>query len=278
MIKVSVIITCYNLGEYINDAVTSVLKQDFNYFEIIIVNDGSTDQITLHELSKIRDPKIKIFHTANQGLALARNHGIEQSNGEFICCLDADDMYHPNFLSKTVSLLEKDKDIGFVTTWVQLFGNEEWIWQTGDYNPAMLCVQNIVHVASLYRRECWEKVGGYLINLDGYEDWNFWISIVQYGYKWKCVKEPLFYYRKRGNSLITFADLKRPEFKKRMVKNNKKIFIENIEFILYEYEILLQQKNEIIRNKDHTINHLNNSMENKIGNFILKPIRRILKR
>ncbi|HXM47111.1 MAG TPA: glycosyltransferase family A protein [Pyrinomonadaceae bacterium] len=81
MPKVSVIIPCYNHGSYIDEAVDSVLAQTFPDFEIIIVNDGSTDQETVQKLADFNQPQTTVLHTANQGLAAARNSGIQNSTG-----------------------------------------------------------------------------------------------------------------------------------------------------------------------------------------------------
>src|SRR4030066_1926561 len=131
MPRVSVIMPCYNLGQYLNEAVESVLSQTFQDFEIIIVNDGSTDEFTNKLLANYNKPKTRVLTTDNEGLPSARNNGIKISSGEYICCLDADDKYHPEFLEKTVPVLMNDMahEYGFVTTWAQFFGNQNYIWK-----------------------------------------------------------------------------------------------------------------------------------------------------
>ena len=91
MMKVSVIIPCYNQGQYIEEAVKSVLAQTYQNFEIIIVNDGSTDEFTNKLLSDYDKQKTKVLHTDNQGLASARNNGIKVAKGKYILPLDADE-------------------------------------------------------------------------------------------------------------------------------------------------------------------------------------------
>ncbi len=234
MPKVSVIIPCYNLGQYLEEAVDSVLNQTYQDFEIIIVNDGSTDEFTVNLLKNYQKPKTTLLNTKNQGLPSARNYGIEHSSGEYVCCLDADDKFHPKYLEKTLQKLVKDKkkEFGFVTTWVELFGNENRIWETGNYNPEQLSFENIIHVASLFRRICWDKVNGYAKNLVGYQDWNFWLSIISEGFKWICIKEPLFYYRIRKNSMVSGSNKKRNILFKRIITNNIKFYNKNVKEIL----------------------------------------------
>jgi len=237
MPKVSVIIPCYNLGAFLDEAVESVLGQSFEDFEIVIVNDGSTDQLTIQMLQKYDKPRTKVLWTENQGLPSARNNGIRASEGAYVCCLDADDKYHPDFLAKTMEVLERDlsEKIGFVTTWAQVFGEENRVWMTTGYDPARLALENVVHVASLFRRTCWEKVGGYAPNLrDGYEDWNFWLSIVARGYRWDCVKEALFCYRKRKQSMVASSDLKRGRLFSTIIENNASFYQQHLAEILLE--------------------------------------------
>lgn len=237
MPEVSVIIPCYNLGQYLDEAVDSVLSQSFQDYEIIIVNDGSTDDYTNRLLAEYNKPKTTILWTPNQGLPSARNTGIEAAKGTLICCLDADDKYHPEFLSKTVSVMKSDrnKEIGFVTTWLKVFGDEDYVWHTQGYNPIRLAIENIVHVSSLFRKECWEQVGGYALNLrDGYEDWNFWIAITALGYQWLCLDEILFYYRKRGQSMLSSSNRKRDQLFSTIIDNNISFYNKNFNRILSE--------------------------------------------
>src|SRR5690606_16337708 len=89
--KVSVVVTCYDLGRFLDEAVGSVLAQTYRDFEILIVDDGSTDPLTLELLAGYRRPRTTVVRTANHGLPAARNEGIRRTDGEFVCCLDADD-------------------------------------------------------------------------------------------------------------------------------------------------------------------------------------------
>lgn len=238
--KISVIIPCYNYGKYIWEAVNSVLSQSLQDFEVIIVDDGSSDEETKKILDDINHPKIKLIRTANQGLAMARNTGIKESRGEYICCLDADDKIAPEYLEKSCAILDTDieKKIGFINPWVQLFEDSNEIWKTGDYNLGKLALHNEVAVASVFRKEVWEKVGGYNPNMkEGYEDWNFWISVCSIGYIWKNIKEPLFYYRVRNNSMISKSRLYHNKLYNQLILNNEKFFRENIDTIVSEINI-----------------------------------------
>lgn len=259
---VSVIIPCYNLGQYLDEAVDSVLAQTYRDFEIIIVNDGSTDEFTNRLLADYDKPKTRVLTTRNQGLSAARNNGIRIAAGEYICCLDADDKYHPQFLEKTVRILDADsnRSVGFVTTFVQVFGESEDIWHCSDYRPFRLVVENLIQVASLFRRECWEKVGGYATNLTAYEDWNFWLAIVGRGYEWRSIREPLFFYRDRPGSMMKRAEAERLELKRTVNANNLDFIRDHLLDVLTEYDHDHYTFADFYRSARETISHLESTV------------------
>lgn len=112
MIKISIIIPVFNKENYIQTAIESVLSQSFKDFEIIIVNDGSTDN-TLEVLSSLTDKRIRIINQSKSGVSLARNRGIIEANGEYICFLDADDLFFGEKLSENFYLATK-KNLDFI--------------------------------------------------------------------------------------------------------------------------------------------------------------------
>ncbi len=242
--KVSVVIPCYNLGRYLDEAVDSVLAQTYEDYEIIVINDGSTDASTNARVEAQRaKPRCTVYVTENQGLPATRNYAIERAAGAYVCCLDADDMLHKDFLKECVAVLDADAEdaLGFVTTTAKVFGAQKAYWPCSDYDPTRLMVENPIHVASLFRRRCWEEVGGYAVNLSGFQDWNFWISIVAKGYRWTLVKRPLFLYRVREGSMIETSEQKRAELKRQIVANNLDFFRERAADALDAYERLLSQ-------------------------------------
>lgn len=203
--RVSVIIPCFNLGRYLEEAVDSVLAQTFQDFEIIIVNDGSTDEMTNTLLADFKRPRTQVLFTEHRGLPAARNLAIEESRGRYISALDADDKFHPLFLEKTISLLEANPSVAFVSTWIEIFGSENWIWRQESCDFPKLLAECVVLTASPVRREAIEAVGGYDSRLfsEGDEDWDLWISLVEKGFCGTIVPEVLFFYRRRPGSMST---------------------------------------------------------------------------
>jgi len=207
-VTVTVIVPCYNLGRYVEEAIDSVLAQTFTDFEVIVVNDGSTDDHTNDVLRSLRRPRTTVLTTANQGLPAARNHAIERAKGKYICALDADDKLHPRFLEKTVSVLENDPSVTFVSTWVECFGLESWTWSQERCDFPKLLAECVVLTASPVRREAVEAVGGYDTEryLFGSEDWDLWITLVERGHRGTIIPEVLFYYRQREGSMRRAAE------------------------------------------------------------------------
>jgi hypothetical protein len=203
--SVSVVIPCYNLGVYLAEAVDSVLAQTWQDFEIIIMDDGSSDEFTCLVLDTIRQPKTRLIRQPNRGLAATRNAGILQAQGRFICCLDADDRLVPDFLKRAVDVLDREPETGFVSSFYIGFDEStEPVNYTSCGFPELL-TENRAMVSSLFRKEAWNEVGGYCETFPYFEDWDFWISLVEAGWGCVVIPEVLFEYRVRLNSMYQKA-------------------------------------------------------------------------
>jgi glycosyltransferase involved in cell wall biosynthesis len=112
---VSVVIPCFNYGRFLPEAVDSVLSQGVTDLEVIIVDDGSTDE-TPEVVARLTDPRIRAYRFQNGGNSAARNHGIELARGEFLAFLDADDRWLPGKLERQLALLEAEPGVGMVFT------------------------------------------------------------------------------------------------------------------------------------------------------------------
>jgi glycosyltransferase involved in cell wall biosynthesis len=214
--KVSVIIPCYNLGPYLVEAVESVFAQTMQDFEILVVDDGSTDAGTLRVLRYFKRPRTRLLRIANRGLPGARNHAIAHAEGRYLCALDADDRLHPTFLEKTTALLDADPSLAFVSTWLEVFGAESWLWKPPSCELPALLAECVVLTASPVRREAVAAVGGYDERLfgEGEEDWDLWLSLLENGERGTILPEILFYYRRRPGSMSALCN--RGEVRRRL--------------------------------------------------------------
>ena len=205
---VSIIVPCYNQAKYLKESLSSVLNQSYTNWECIIVNDGSPDNVDeIAENWTQKDNRFKYVKKENGGLSSARNAGIKNCNGEFILPLDADDILDEMYLEKLVPILEEDKSLGIVSCYSKFFyGNKENIVHElkpeGTTYHALL-FENVLIATSLFRKKCWDEVSGYDENMkNGFEDWEFWLAITSSGWKYKIVKQFLFYYRKQKKSML----------------------------------------------------------------------------
>lgn len=204
--KLSVIIPCYNLGEYLDEAVDSVLEQTYQNFEIIIVNDGSTDTFTNRLLENYSRPRVSVIQAENRGPGAARNAGIRIATGTYLCALDADDKLQPTYFEKAIKVLDENDSLTFVSCWVQTFGDEDWVWKQDFCDLPTLLGECTIATPALVRKAAVLAVGGYDESRTqwGIEDWVLWISLVEQGYRGIILPEVLFYYRKRHGSLSAF--------------------------------------------------------------------------
>jgi len=230
--SVSIIIPCYNQGHYISEALESVIRQTYQNWEAIIVNDGSTDS-TSHFVREFiqKHPSLDIFllEKENGGLARARNYGIEHARGKFILPLDSDDKIDSRMLEKCVHVLEENTSVSIVYTDQQNFGLNGNLLTTRNYNFKKLLDDNHLVYCSLYRREIWEKVNGYKPCMKwGYEDWEFWIATGEKGYYGIRIPEPLFFYRVRDSSMYSNALAHDLELHAQIVINHPNLFSANV--------------------------------------------------
>ena len=119
---VSVIVPCFNLGHYLHETVDSVLSQTVDNYEILVGDDGSTDEDTRRLLTTFSRPKTRVFRYVHQGLAATRNALIGEARGTYVCALDADDRLHPTFLERTIAEFVADPQLTFVSPHLQMFG------------------------------------------------------------------------------------------------------------------------------------------------------------
>ena len=199
----SVIISLFDKEEFVGQCIESVLAQTHKDIEIIVVNDGSTDNS--YEVAR-RYP-VKIVNLSNRGQSGARNAGVLNSSGNAILPLDADDWISPEYLDRTLPLMVDG--VGIVSTDMEIFG------KTTGYVPAKILTlkeefaYNEIPVCSLINRKAFLESGGYTSKVDGYEDWNLWIDILKRDWKMAIVNEPLFHYRFLGNAANFRAEQKR---------------------------------------------------------------------
>ncbi len=211
---VSIVMCAFNAARYIRETIDSVLAQTFTDFELIIVNDGSSDQ-TVEIVHSYSDARIVLLEQQNAGPAAARNTALKQASGNYLAILDSDDLWLSHYLETMLGIFKTDSNIDFVYPNAELFGTPSWNGKRFmDRDPSSLPVtldklisrECNVFISSVFKREIIDQVGGFDISLRGSEDLDLWLRICQAGYNFTFTTEVLAKYRKRDDSLSSGSE------------------------------------------------------------------------
>ncbi len=230
-VDVSIIIPCYNQGATLGETLKSVAAQSYRRFETLVINDGSSDPQTLAVLDGIERGGTRVLHTDNQGLASARNNGIRAARGKYILPLDADDCIGVSYLEKAVAVLESRPKVGIVYCRAETFGEIQGPWEIPPYSLERMLLDNIIFCSAVFRRKDWEAVGGYDPKMEfGWEDYDFWLSLIERGVEVYRIPEVLFYYRVTAGSMVRTKSLEQKvDMFVRVFQKHRRLFEENID-------------------------------------------------
>jgi len=203
---VTVVIPFYNLGPFVEEAVDSALSSDFNDFDVLIINDGSTDEKSLSVLQNLeerRDSRIQVLHKENEGLSLARNYGAHKAKGEYLCFLDADDALLPGFLPRAVALFQRYPNVHIIASWARFFGAKKGIWASWNLEFPYLLAHNLIIPICMVRKDAFLSFGANKASMSyGLEDYEAWIGMVAEGCGGIAIPEVLTRYRVREDSMF----------------------------------------------------------------------------
>jgi glycosyltransferase involved in cell wall biosynthesis len=257
---ISIIIPCYNHGIYIDEAIKSVEEYKSDNYEIIIINDGSTDEFTNMRLTELKNEGYNVIFQENQGLGKTRNNAIRLAKGKYILPLDADNLILPDYIIKSINILETNPHISIVYSDRQCFGNLVEIINVGDFSKEKIIDHNYIDACAVFRKSLWEQVGGYdeIMPIQGWEDWDFWLLAIENNAKFCYISEILFKYRVVENSMIHKLNaLNTDELHKYIYKKHSILFIEEL-------------KNKISK-LENQVNNIRNSKAYRLGKFLLRP-------
>jgi glycosyltransferase involved in cell wall biosynthesis len=210
---VSVIIPAYNHGSYLPRSVSSVLAQTYTEYEVIVIDDGSTDDTPACVAGFI--DQIRYHHQENSGLGAARNKGLALARGEYVQFLDADDSIAPEKFEMQVPALAADESISVVySDYANLDSNQQMFGETssplspGESPLWRLIRENFMPVHSpLVRRESLLKEGGFDESRDAQEDWDLWLRLASRGHKFQYYPGVFAYYHRDGSRMTSNSDL-----------------------------------------------------------------------
>ena len=199
--EISVVIPVYNTGTILEETIQSVLSQTFTDFELIIIDDGSTDRITLELLDSQNDPRIRVVHQTNGGVAVARNRGISEACGKYIAFMDHDDLFLPEKLAVLRGLFDETPEAVLAFSPVMPFGEDVSRYinlETIDYlSSRQLLRRNLIYSMScvMIKKETLDRFN---IRLDKScvpcDDWDFYLQLSWHGV-FRCVQTPMVKYR-----------------------------------------------------------------------------------
>ncbi len=202
----SIVVPYYNMGHYIDETIQSILASDYAEKEIIIVNDGSTDEHSKKKLEEYKIlPQVTIINTPNEGLGATRNKGAQKAKGQYLAFLDADDKVEKTYYSKAVRVLSEYENVHFCGAWIQYFDKSERIWPAFSPEPPLILYHNMVNSSALiFKKESFLNAGGNANGMlfQGLEDYEAVIANLSKGYGGVILPELLFHYRIRNNSMI----------------------------------------------------------------------------
>ncbi|HHX58662.1 MAG TPA: glycosyltransferase [Candidatus Moranbacteria bacterium] len=280
----SIIIPCYNLGDLLPKAVKSAMKQTLENIEVIVVDDASPDKKTQKVLDEI-EKEVKVIRLKeNGGVSVARNAGIEASQGKYILCLDADDHIEPTYLEKAFNIFESDKNVGIVSCWLKSFGSTDAVWTPEDKVEIRDALINPpVHTASCFRKKDWQEGGIYDPKLRGFEDWDHWLRIMKIRPLVRVIPEFLFNYYVRSGSKVETSNRNSFELTSRIIENHEDLYQRYFSYVIAKkQEIFALNVNEmrakelelesvvnLLRQKNEEIELIKNSKFWKLREFYL---------
>ncbi len=218
MPTISIIIPAYNAATTILETIASVQQQTFSDFELIVINDGSTDR-TLEVLQSIKDERLQIFSYENGGVSTARNRGISQASGEFIAFLDADDLWTPDKLELQLAALQQHLEAGVAYSWTYFVEEKEGsrffypcqpVFSEGNVYPKLLTGDFIYSGSNtLIRKQAIDSVGEFDCAINHCDDWDYWVRLAA---QWHFVVVPkyqILYRRSSGAASSKIEMMKR---------------------------------------------------------------------
>ena len=267
---ISIIIPCYNDSQFVMQSVNSALNQTYSNIEVIVVDDGS-DSMTKIILKEL-EPKItKLITQANQGQSTARNVGIKEAKGEYILLLDSDDYLEPSLCDKAISIFLSHEKIKIVSCYANLIYENS---NTIVYKPAGGTIKDFLFCnaalgTSMFKKVDWLSSGGYDEQMrDGFEDWEFFIRLLQDDGFAEILQESLYNYRKRNHSTTSVANSNKFELLKYIFKKHQDLYVQH-------YELLIGNLLSKIENEEREKLKNFQRIEYRIGKLVLCPLRKI---
>jgi glycosyltransferase involved in cell wall biosynthesis len=198
---VTVVISCFDYGRYLVEAVESALGQQGGAPRLVVVDDGSTEPATLEVLDGL-PPEVEVVRQENRGVCAARNAGLARVETALALVLDADDRLRPDALELLRAPLDADRALGFTYGRMRFFGDWEGVLAFPPYDPYALLYRHTIGLSALARREVFEATGGFDEEFLHFEDWELWLDALEHGWRGSQLDAVTVEYRKHGGSKV----------------------------------------------------------------------------
>ncbi len=277
--KIEAVVTSYNQGTMILDAVHSLCSQTILPTKIIIVDDGSTEEQSLQVLETIESDAgipvpVTIIRQINQGVSAARNTGIAHAQTPLVLVLDGDDRVEPLYIERVCQLLDDDPAMVAASSWMHTFGVLESVVRPGGGDIVPFLVRNCCPATHILRRDIWETSGGYDESMrSGFEDWDFFLRLLETASDTQIgiVPEALIAYRTAPASSNIKSMSKRLELIRYMIRRHKKSYQKYMEEAFIGLEALSMAR---LNGWETEITHVLSSKQNlsrESDDFLMSP-------
>ena len=219
---------CYNYAHYIVETIDSLKSSTYNRWKCIIINDGSTDNSEEVILGQINNDKRFIYvRQPNKGLSYVRNIGIRMANTKYIMCLDPDDKISRTYIEKGIKYLDEHDDCTLYYGRAKMFWDDgtEKDWNLNNFDYKVLIRYNHIYSSFIYRKEDFNRVGGYDEYMNAYEDWEFLIRLLYGGKKVYMSDDFVFYYRRHNGSMDSSTKKDLEKYKRYIYNKNKELIL-----------------------------------------------------
>jgi len=216
---VSIVVPNFNLGAFVGEAIDSALRQTHRDSELIVVDDGSTDDSVARIRSHPAFPggAFRLVEQANGGVSRARNAGANLARGQFLVFLDADDVLLPTYVERCLDALRAaPPQVAYAYTQMQLFGSASSLHPSAPFGRRAILRGNVVNASAMIRRAAFDEVGGFDPRFtSGHEDHELWVRMLEHRHEGVLVPEPLLRYRRHpgpSRNSLTRSQLRRLHF------------------------------------------------------------------
>lgn len=266
--NVEAVITSFNQKSMIYEAVHSLCSQTVRPEKIIIVDDGSTDETSIHILNEIeadrsRPVPLQVIRQSNKGVSVARNAGISRTQSPLVLVLDGDDSLESGFIEEVCGLLCDDPSMIAASSWLHTFGILESIVRPNGGNTASFLSRNCCPATHIFRRDTWQQCGGYDESMrSGFEDWDFFLNMLETAPNASIgiVEKPLINYRTTPVSSNIRSMEKRLDLLRYIIEKHIHIYREHVTDALLGMEAISMSRlygweSEMIHSQENG-NHL----------------------